>query len=203
MIRFIALFALLCSCTSQMSRPMTHPWVEKIEVNPFSEVIIPYALELRKEKRLRFEDSEVFYDEYVQRFRVVFSTQLILELCEARELMVDVVEGLLERMNNNPWVVESFNHQPITADDLELYFSYETYYVEYIDPTFIAWMSLTDGYVRFYDGVLKDFTKDFWDARIEPYAKSLEFVRIAREAEENYKLAHPPKTAQQGIRSLE
>lgn len=170
-------------------------WEEGIDIDSFSEVIIPYALELKKTKRLRFEDSKVYYGDFVDRFRVIFSTQHILELCDARELLVDVVEGLLNRMNESPEVVASFDHSPITADDLEIYFSFESSFVEYLDPSYIVWMSLHDGYVYIYDGTLKDYYRDFWDARIEPYYKSLLFVNIARQAEKAYDKAHPPKKA--------
>jgi hypothetical protein len=40
-------------------------------------------MELRKTHRLRFEDSVVYYnDDYVERVRVIFSSQDILELCD-------------------------------------------------------------------------------------------------------------------------
>lgn len=159
---------------------------------PFAQVIIPYAVELKHEKRLRFEDAQIYFSSsYVNRFRVIFSTQLILELCPARELMVDVVEGLLERLNCSNDVVDAFDHTPITADDLEIYFSFESYLVEYVDPMYICWMSLHDGIVRFYDGVLKDYNKDFWNERVEPYYKSKAFVELDRSAEEMWQLQHP------------
>lgn len=168
-------------------------WVQKIDSTAFSEVIIPYAMELARTSRLRYEDGKVYYNDNVQRVRLIFSTQNILELCEARELMVDVVEGFLTRLNGDPSIGVNFDHYPITAEDLEIYFSYESYYIEYIDPTYLAWMSLHDGTARYYTGLLKDFRKDFWFARVEPYAKTLEYVRIQRQAEEQYMMQHPPR----------
>lgn len=178
--------------------------VQIVDYLPFSEVIIPFALELQHTRRLRFEDSKIYYDGGgVLRFRVIFSTQLHLELCESRELMVTVVEGLLSRLNADPRILESFDHEPVTAIDLELYFSYESYMIEYVDPQYIAWMSLHDGFVRYYDGVLKNMRIDFWNGRIEPYYKSLEFVQIAKGAQEEYEREHPVKKHKSGIRSLE
>lgn len=168
-------------------------WVQKIEDSAFCSIIIPYATELSHTKRLRFEDAKIYYTDKVDSIRIIFSTQNILELCPARELMVDVVEGFLERLNSMPNVEDNFGHYPITADDLELYFSYESYFIEYVDPTYMAWMSLRDGVVRFYDGLLKDFHKDFWNSRVETYEKSYEFVTIQRAAEAEYLKEHPPK----------
>lgn len=178
--------------------------IQIVDYVPFSEVIIPFAYELQRTRRLRFEDSKIYFDEGgMRRFRVIFSTQLHLELCEARELMVTVVEGLLSRMNADPRILESFDHEPVTPLDLELYFSYESYMVEYVDPHYMAWMSLHDGLVRYYDGVLKNMRLDFWHSRIEPYFKSLEFVQISKGAREEFEREHPTKKREYGIRSLE
>ena len=57
---------------------------KRVDPLAFSEVIIPYAFELSRTKRLRFEDSKVYFTSVAQRFRVIFSTQNILEICEAR-----------------------------------------------------------------------------------------------------------------------
>lgn len=166
------------------------PYTAVVDPLAFSEIIIPYAVELHHTQRLRFEDSKVYYDDFVERFRVIFSSQRILELCEARDLMVTVTEGLLERLNASGSVASNFDHYPITADDLELYFSFESFDIEYNDGTYIAWMSLHDGYVRYLNGLVKNPRIDFWDARIEPYYKSLQFVQITRAAEESSRPMH-------------
>lgn len=160
---------------------------QTVDPLPFSEVIIPYAVELKYAKRLRFEDSAVYYDDFVERFRVIFSSQEILELCEARDLMVTVVEELLSRLNSKPSVTVSFDHFPITYEDLEIYFSFESFDIEYNDGSYIAWMSLHDGLVRYWSGLLKNPRIDYWDARIEPYYKSLQFVELTRAGEEHVK----------------
>jgi hypothetical protein len=200
----LLLFSVACSC-SPFSSPETHrlpsgaydTYTQKVDTIPFSEVIIPYAVELQHTKRLRFEDSKVYFDDFVGRVRVIFSSQEILELCEARDLLVTVVEGLLERLNATPSVVENFDHFPITADDLELYFSFESFDIEYNDGTYIAWMSLHDGFVRYINGLVKNPRIDFWDARIEAYSKSLLFVQLQRAAEEYVvPVGHTPKHTQ-------
>lgn len=162
-------------------------FTQSVDPLPFSEIIIPYSVELRKTHRLRFEDSKLYYDEFARRFRVIYSSQIILEVCECRDLMVTVVEGLLERMNASGEVAASFDHFPIVAEDLELYFGFECFDIEYNDGSYIAWMSLTDGIVRYISGLVKNPRIDFWDARVEPYYKSLQFVQITRAAEENVK----------------
>lgn len=196
MLWIFPLFFLFASCTCSPScffeglcnGPRKGNTVEiitqKVDPLPFSEVIIPLAVELKYAERLRFEDSAIYYNDFVERFRVIFSSQEILELCEARELMVTVVEELLARLNSKPSVTVNFDHYPITYEDLEIYFSFESFNIEYNDGTYIAWMSLHDGLVRYWSGLLKNPRIDYWNARIEPYYKSVQFVELTRAGEE-------------------
>lgn len=193
---FLLLF--LTSCVLLPPPPAPPP----IDPTAFSEIIIPYSVELKYNKRLRFEDSKVYYDGTVKRFMVYFSSQAILELCECRALMVYVVEGLLDKLNSHPGVTEYFDHFPITATDLELYFCFESNYIEYDDPTYIHWMSLHDGLVRYVDGLMISYHQDFWHARIEPYYKAKEFTLLEQGAEEEWSKAHP-KTPPSGYLNIE
>lgn len=192
------LFVLLSSCCfrNEYNLPVI---VQKVDVNSFSEVIIPYATELGHTHRLRFEDSKVYYDDFVERFRVIWSTQQIVEVCEARDMLVNVVEGLLERMNANPQIIGSFDHYPITADDLEIYFFYESYYIEYVDPTYMAFVSLHDGTVRYINGLIKNPRIDFWDIRTETYDEAYRFATLAKASEQAYQEAHEPKRRRSSV----
>lgn len=183
---FALLMAVFCSCCCSTNPYDLPVIVQKVDVNSFSEVIIPYAVELGHTHRLRFEDSKVYYDDFTQRFRVIWSTQQIVEICEARDLLVNVVEGLLERLNASSQVIASFDHYPITADDLEIYFFYESYYVEYVDPTYMAFVSLHDGMVRYINGLIKDPRIDFWDTRIETYDEAYRFATLAKASEKAF-----------------
>jgi hypothetical protein len=187
---FPLLIAVFTACSYSYNPYNLPVIVQKVDVASFSEVIIPYAVELSHTSRLRFEDSKVYYDDFVERFRVIWSTQQILELCETRDLLVTVVEGLLERLNANGQVISSFDHYPITADDLEIYFFFESNYIEYDDPTYIAFASLHDGTVRYIDGNIKNPRTDFWDTRVETYEEAYRFSTLMRASEKAYKEAH-------------
>lgn len=170
--------------------------LQDVDTTAYSAVIIPYAMELERTRRVRFEDSKIYQvddGKGVRWVRLYLSSQLILDVCESRELLVDVVEGLLERLNADPAITSSFAHNPITASDLEIYIALDSFFVEYDNPTFIAWISLVDGDVRIIDGALKDFHKDFWNSRVEPYWKSHDFVMIARAARVELDKKYPIK----------
>lgn len=170
--------------------------LKDVDVTAYSAVIIPYAMELERTRRVRFEDSKIYQVDDgagVRWIRLYLSSQLILDVCESRELLVDIVEGFLERLNADPVITSSFAHMPITASDLEIYIALDSFFVEYDNPTFIAWISLIDGDVRIIDGALKDFRKDFWNSRVEPYWKSRDFVMIAKAARVDLDKKYPIK----------
>ncbi len=176
--------------------------LKDVDTHAYSSVIIPYALELERTRRMKFEDSKIYQVDDgmgVRWVRLFLSTQNIMDLCEARALLVDIVEGLLERLNANSAVTSSFAHTPITASDLEIYISFASFFVEYDNPTYIAWVSLIDGEVMIIDGVIKDFRKDFWNHRVEPYHKSKDFVMISRKAEQELDKKYPTKKKRSGL----
>lgn len=178
--------------------------LKDIDTHAYSAVIIPYAMEWERKARMRFEDTKIYQKDDgqgVRWVRLIFSTQNIFDLCQSRGLIVDITEGLLERLNNDPAIVASFAHSPITASDLEIYISYESFYIEYLNPTFIAWVSLLDGDVRYLDGVIKDFKKDWWNSRFEPYYKAKDFVMISRKAAAELDKKYPKKKRESGFLS--
>lgn len=171
-------------------------WEKKVDVEPISRAIINYAVKLKHEKGLRFEDSQVFYGDFVEGIRIIFSTQAILELKETRQLIVDVMEELLRIFNENPAIASQLECGEISANQIDLYISFESYFVEYVDQEYMAWAFVHDGITRFYSGTIKYPYNDYWHARTEPYYKSLEFVTFEREAESSYDVVFPPKKGQ-------
>lgn len=189
----LLLMLVLAGCCCQRSCSSRGFWEKRVLVEPLSKAMITYAVKLKNEKGLRFEDSNIFYDEHVDVIRMVFSTQAIIELKEARELLVDVVENLIKIINEDPLTASQFEFGEMTSDNVELYISFESYFTEYVDQEYIAWISLFEGISRFYAGLIKYPYNDYWHARTEPYYKSVEFVTYQREAESAYEISYPPK----------
>ncbi|MGK5594580.1 MAG: hypothetical protein ACSNEK_04395 [Parachlamydiaceae bacterium] len=186
----LVLMAALTSCCV-FKIPTYSFWEKKVDVEPISRAVITYANKMRVEKSLRFEDSQVFYSDYAEVIRIIFSTQLILELNGARELVVDLVEGLLQELNSDPIITTQFQAGMVRPENIELYIGFESYFCEYVDQMYMGWVSMYDGIVRFYASILKDFRKDFWNDRTEPYYKSRQFVLYDREAKAAYDAANP------------
>ena len=172
-------------------------WVKKIDGPEIVHVIQNYLAYLRHEKHLRLEDSGVWYNETINTVRMEFISQDVLEVREARMLLVDIVEGLLVELNKNPVLAPEYITYPLTPQQLEIYVNFESFHGEYVDPYYVGWMYLEDGICYYYAFDLKQDGLNFWDYRIEPYYKSREFVIYERESEDLFKQAvemeHQPK----------
>lgn len=184
----LSIAALFTGCVKKV---VHYGWEEKIDEYSFSNIVLTYAVELQKEKNLKLEDSQVYYKDAVDRIDLVFSTQSILEVKEARELLVDVVEGFLERLENDTNVFSQLSDS-FSASNLEIHINLESYWPLYGDPFYVGWIVLENGMAWYYAADLKNFYQDFWHVRCEPYYKSLEFVTIERAAYKDYELKHKP-----------
>jgi hypothetical protein len=158
-----------------------------IHCEEVTSVVQELAVEMKYNKGLFLEDSKVYFEDGINTIQIEFSSQNLLTLCESRELIVDVVETLLTKLNQNIILGPEFANFPFTADNLEMYITFESYLGRYIDPFYTAWIGLEDGKVYFYTFELKDNTKSCWSSRTEVYAKSREIVVYERQAEQKYR----------------
>lgn len=197
MIRFLILCILSITLTAcygpQLWRPQ-RPIVRDYDSDAFTSVTIHQATRLAHKHRWYLEDGWAYYNAEgtVHRIRLQFRTQNILELQEARAQLVDLVEEFLETLHAN--LETSMNLQDnFSADNLQIYVDFQTYWGLYGDPFYIGWMVLEDGLVYYYDFDVKNRNVDYWYSRIESYNKSKEVVQIERESEEDYQNSLPPK----------
>lgn len=171
-------------------------WIKKVDSPEIVHVIQQYLAYLRHEKHLRLEDSGVYYNTYVNSIRMEFICQDVMEVREARFLLVDLVEGLLAELNKNPVLAPEFITYPLTPDKLEIYISFESYLGMYVDPYYVGWVMLEEGTAHYYAFDTKHPGLNSWNYRVEPYDKSRELTIFEREAEnlfqETIDLETPP-----------
>lgn len=156
------------------------------------------AAELKYDRRLHLENAMFCNGVDGPILHLEFITQSILELCDARQMLVDVVERFLYRLNSN-YLDPSFKPEPFTANNLEIYINFESYYVLYVDRFYIGWVVLEDGEAFYYASTLKNNKLAFWHAHVEPYFKSKSIAMAQIEAEKHYRMTHPgPPSALKG-----
>ena len=116
-----------------------------------------------------------------------FTSQDVLEVREARFLIVDLVEGLLAELNRNPIIAPQLATYPLTDEYLEICIEFESFHGRYVDPYYVGRLTLVDGQVTFNAFDFKAPNRNKWNFRTEPYAKSREFTVYEREAEKLFR----------------
>jgi hypothetical protein len=165
------------------------PWVQKIDSEELSRIIINFSVKMKIDKHLELEDSWASYDENILKLCLRYSSQRLLTLYDARLLMVEVVEELLYRLNNNMIISYELDHFPFTASDLDVKLNFESFYGRYLDELYIGLAWLQAGCVHFYAFDRKDASLNGidWDHhRFEPYTKSRELALIKKQADLPY-----------------
>lgn len=192
------LAAILTSCQPKVVG--IGPWVKKIDSEELSRIVINFATKMKIDKHLELEDSWAAYDDYILKMCLEFSSQRLLTLYDARLLLVEVVEELLYRLNNNTIISFELDHFPFTARDLDIKINFESFYGRYIDELYIGLVWLQAGCVHYYAFDRKDPSLNGidWDHhRFEPYTKARELALIKKQADlpyiEHIENPHPPK----------
>lgn len=187
MMRYLlVLMVMLVSLTGCQAEIVGKGWEKKVDPDPAAYAVLTYAVPLQHQKRLFLEDSQIFYDDKINKFHMEFSSQAILELREARELIVDLVEGFLVKVNNSDlkYELKSF---PLTAKDVDVCIFFESFEGKYIDYRYTALIKLECGVVHFYEFDMENRLLDWWHDRSEYYWQSLLFVNASRAGEAEYR----------------
>lgn len=186
---FVLILMVSCLCPESMYDDRV---LVQWPTEPISQMVIDFSTELEHDRHLRFENSYIAQDSEtgITKLRLEYSSQDILEVRDARMLLVDVAEGFLSRINNSPDVGMWMKPSPFTADQLEIYIDFQSFYDAYVDPFFVGWVVLENGMAYYYAYNVRITKFDFWHSRIEPYAKSRSYVEFERQAEESYQEMH-------------
>lgn len=162
------------------------PWIQKIDSWELSRIVIYFSSEMKSLHHLDLEDSYAAYEDNIKKICLRYSSQRLLTLYEARELIVDLVEGFLDSLNSNSVIGFEFENYPFTANDLDVRINFESYYGKYCDEQYMGIIWLQCGCVHFYAFDRKDLWVDHDHHRIEPYTKSRELALIKKEADMSF-----------------
>lgn len=186
-ILLIILGAIFTGCRTETVG--TGPWVQKIDSEELSRIVINFSVNMKVEKHLELEDSWAAYNDYISKICLQYTSQRLLTVYDARLLMVEVVEDFLSRLNNNMIVSFELGQFPFTADNLDVKITFESYHGRYVDEQYVGLAWLQAGCVHFYAFDRKDKTLNGidWDHhRFEPYTKSRELALLKKQADIPY-----------------
>lgn len=164
---------------------------KKIESEEMSWLTAELSVKWEKELSLKIEDSAVYYGNDIHTVRYELTSMAILDVKEAREMLVDVVEDILSGVNRNPILSEELYSYPLSPENLEIYINFKSFYNLYVDAAKVGFISLEDGIAKYWASDVKDQNLYSWHVRIEPYFRSRETVQLRRAAERVYEEEHP------------
>lgn len=174
-----------CRPTRQHHQKLGGPWDRacqgKVDNEEMTKIVLTYARDLKKQYKLKLHDSRMYYNDNIYKLRLDFTSQQITELCEARFLLVDIVEGYLKRINDNSILRGQIADRPFTAKNIEVHVTFTSFYVKFDDPMYVQAIILEDGTAFYFNAELEQRTSEYWHKRIEPYSKTLQIVNIERE----------------------
>ncbi|MBA3817030.1 MAG: hypothetical protein H0X29_11040 [Parachlamydiaceae bacterium] len=202
--RFIFLMLLTLVLTSCSAIPdwmaPTPPWKRVKKVIPVihseeaTSVVQRYAVQMEYENNLHLEHAKTCYNEEgITKIQLEFITQDLIELCDARKLIVDMTENFLGKLNQDTILGPEFAAFPMRPENLEIYIVYESYFGKYVDPRYLYWINLEEGTVSFYTWELKYDANRCWKCKKEAYGTSREIVLYQHAAELEYEDLNPPK----------
>ena len=147
-------------------------------IKEIAAIIINFDDELKRDLNTYLDNSYAFPDEESSHFTVWmdFHSQEILDVAGARRLIVRIVEGLLERLNNDPWLSE-YAGGSFTPRDLYISLELTSYYGKFIDPLIVGRVELCKGLLNcFYAHDAMDPLSVEQHQHFEPYESSRFFV---------------------------
>ncbi len=138
-------------------------------------------------RRLKLEHSSLCYDDSsILGLRLEISSQEILKICEARDLLVALVEDFMREINADPIIAEELGVYPFTPDRLHIEINFESFFGTYVDPFYVGCIQMRAGMVRYSAFDMKDERWHSWHSRVEPYIKTRELSILERAAKEDY-----------------
>ena len=165
--------------------------VLSIHAEETTRIIQEMAAELKHARHLHLEQANTYYNEEgIHTVQLKFISQDILELCEARMLMVDLVSTLLDKYNSDPLLFPELSNGGLYPQNLEIYINFESYYIKYVDPFYVKWVCMEDGSISFYTADADDTDKNNWHVKRESFYTSRDIVFYERKGEEAYDKAH-------------
>lgn len=149
------------------------------------------SVNFKHSHHLYLDHAYTYYnDAGIQTIQLQYHTQMLVDVCDARKLIIDLSGFLLSALNQNPFLLPEFAHGFFSPYNLEIYIEFESYYLRYVDPYYIKWICMEDGMISYYAADLDDNDKSCWHVRRESYPTSHDIVLYQRIAENTYDLEH-------------
>lgn len=144
------------------------------------------AVKFNHERRMKLENSTLQFDGCIQTMRLDFSTMALLELQEGREILVDITQDFLKRINSDSTIAKALCNGFLSAHDIEVQIDFRCWMGKLVDFNYVGWITLKRGWAHYYAFDMRTDTLDWWQLRNETYYESLKIVEYTRQAENEW-----------------
>lgn len=144
-------------------------------VGDIARLIVFWSVELEKEENhwLKLEESSVYYDGGIGSLCLRYSTTDLMEMCEARHLIVKVADGFVSLMNQYGMDSDDWMPLPYPVEKLDIVITVESLYGQYIDERYVA-------QIRLHGGCVTYFAFNAFDAEAHMFHKHTESFEMAQ-----------------------
>ena len=167
------------------------PPVLSIHSQEVMDVVQEVSVEFHHKRELTLKSSKTYYNEEgIHTIQIQYDSQTLIDPSEARELIVDVVDLLIAKLNANKLLVPEFQNYTISPENFEIYISFNSYFARYVDPFYIRLICMENGMIKYYAADIYDNDKKKWHFKIESFVTSKNITVSQRAAEDDYKQRH-------------
>lgn len=181
--------ALICLCFLFLlisTQSCRYPELSIIDSTELTRQIVLFSHDMKAEHHLHLETACYYEndDNLLSTIYVEYWTQDQFEICKGRYILVDVVEGILRRINENVVLRQARANLPFTPFNLEIVIRSTTFYGKYVDILLTERICMKDGIVNFYafDAGEEFISSDFYHRHTEDYGTTLANVSAEIEA---------------------
>lgn len=196
----ILFVALLTGCGQSVSfKDCKFPWLREKEYTRCDDGVVferfmyhvqHLAIKYREVSNLNLEDSNIWYGDSIEKIRLDFSSMALVEFCDARALLVDLVDDLLKNMEEDQLLMNRLDLATLDPNIFEVYIDFKSWFGKKVDLRYVGWVSLENGCANYYAFDMRTHDLDWWHRRSETFVESRAIVYAMRQAEADWKEAN-------------
>ncbi len=158
------------------------------------DIIYGWGAQLRYDRGILLCSSCAVFDTKIKKIRMEFNSQDLLELIEARKLLVYIVEGLLRRVNNYIGIEGVMSIRPFSFEQIEIVINFESFHGLFVDNQYNGRTTLLAGIASYADFSAYNSQVPIFGCKKEPYLLSKQLVEIEERVKTPYiREAHRPE----------
>ena len=147
-------------------------------------VEIFHVEELKKRYDIRLDNASTLYNPGIGGLELRYTSEELFDICDSRNLLVDLIDSLLERINQDAYVASQLTYYPLDYLDVDLVITFDSFFGEYCDLQFVNQIRLQKGIVTFYAFNAFQCEGNLFEMHTEPYETSQTNSYYLREAQE-------------------